>query len=164
MDASPTSAINGADRGADRRTFVTEASLTRGTGMRNGDGRRVILIAERDRNVRELQSFFLDNAGFAVEFADDGQCALDRVRLDPPALLITEILIPKIDGLTLCRLVRNDTAIDDVPVIVFSILAAAARANDAGAAAFLRKPLVESTFLAAINGVIMNATTAERAR
>jgi CheY-like chemotaxis protein len=115
----------------------------------------LILIVERDRNVRELQSFFLNTAGFAVEFADDGQCALDRMRLAPPALLITEILIPRIDGLTLCRLVRNDAGLGDVPVIVFSILAAAARATDAGAAAFLRKPLVESTFLAAINGVMM---------
>lgn len=122
------------------------------------DARPVILIAERDRQIRELQSFFLNKAGFAVEFADDGQSALDRVRCDAPTLLITEILIPKLDGLTLCRLVRADAATGDVPVIVFSILAAAARARDAGAAAFLRKPLVESTFLAAINGVMMNTS------
>src|SRR4051812_42980983 len=119
------------------------------------DGRAVILIVERDRNVRDLQSVYLTKAGFAVEFVDDGECALHRVRRDPPALLITEILIPKIDGLTLCRLVRSDPALGDVPVMVFSLLAAAGRANDAGAAAFLRKPLVESTFLAAINGVMM---------
>ena len=124
----------------------------------------MILIVERDRTVRALQSFFLNRAGFTVEFADDGQSALDRVRRDPPALLITEILIPKIDGLTLCRLVRNDAAIGDVPVIVFSILAAAARASDAGATAFLRKPLVESTFLAAINGSMMKDRPVENAR
>jgi CheY-like chemotaxis protein len=126
--------------------------------------RPVILIVERDRNVRELQLFFLNNAGFAVEFADDGQCALDRVRRAAPALLITEILIPKVDGLTLCRLVRNEPGMADVPVIVFSILAAAARAKDAGAAAFLRKPLVETTFLDAINGVMMNANAVVDAR
>jgi DNA-binding response OmpR family regulator len=124
----------------------------------------LILIVERDRTVRELQLFFLNRAGFTVEFADDGRCALDRVRREPPTLLITEILIPKLDGLTLCRLVRSDAALADVPVIVFSILAAAARAMDAGAAAFLRKPLVESTFLAAINGVLMNANTEVEAR
>ena len=124
----------------------------------------MILIAERDRSVRDLQLCFLNKAGFVVEFADDGQRALDRMRLDPPALLITAILIPKVDGLTLCRLVRGDAALDGVPVIVFSILAAAARANDAGAAAFLRKPLVESTFLAAINGVMMNANAVVHAR
>jgi CheY-like chemotaxis protein len=119
------------------------------------DGRAVILIVERDRTVRELQSYFLNRAGYAVDFVDDGQLALDRVRLEPPALLVTEILIPKIDGLTLCRLVRNDPATDHVPVVVFSILAAAARATDAGAAVFLRKPLVESTFLTAIKGAMM---------
>ena len=118
----------------------------------------IILIAERDRSVRELQLFFLTNAGFIVEFADDGQGALDRARRDPPALLITEILIPKIDGLTLCRLVRDDPALSGMPVVVFSILAAATRATDAGAAGFLRKPLVESTFLAAINGAMMSTT------
>lgn len=132
--------------------------------MQSEDDKALILIVERDRTVRELQSFFLNRAGFVVEFADDGQCAIDRVRLGPPALLITEILIPKIDGLTLCRLVRNDVTIGEVPVIVFSILAAAARASDAGAAAFLRKPLVESTFLAAINGVMMKSRTVENAR
>lgn len=132
--------------------------------MQSEDDKALILIVERDRTVRELQSFFLNRAGFVVEFADDGQCAIDRVRLGPPALLITEILIPKIDGLTLCRLVRNDVTLGEVPVIVFSILAAAARASDAGAAAFLRKPLVESTFLAAINGVMMKSRTVENAR
>jgi len=132
--------------------------------MQHDDGRPLILIVERDRTVRELQLLFLNRAGFAVEFADDGQCALDRVRREAPAVLITEILIPKIDGLTLCRLVRNDAAIRDVPVIVFSILAAAARASDAGATAFLRKPLVESTFLAAITGVMMNANAAVEAQ
>jgi CheY-like chemotaxis protein len=132
--------------------------------MQIDDGRPLILIAERDRSVRELQLIFLNRAGFAVEFADDGQYALDRVRLDMPALLITEILIPRVDGLTLCRLVRNDPAIGGLPVIVFSILAAAARATDAGASVFLRKPLVENTFLAAISGVMMTASAVGDAR
>ena len=115
---------------------------------------RVILIVERDQSVRELQRFFLERAGVGVEFADDGQTALDRVRLARPALIVTEILIPKLDGLTLCRRLRKDPATRDIPVIVFSILAAAARASEAGAAAFLRKPLVESIFIATVQRLI----------
>lgn len=111
---------------------------------------RVVLIAERDQNVRALQSFFLDRAGFTIEFSDDGESALERARRDLPAVIVTEILIPKIDGLTLCRRLREDPVTRDLPVIVFSILAAAARASDAGARAFLRKPIVESTFVAAV--------------
>ena len=115
---------------------------------------RAVLIVERDKNVRDLQSYFLSRAGFSVEFVDDGQAALARARLICPAVLITEILIPKIDGLTLCRYLRDDPSTRDIPVIVFSILAAAARAEDAGARAFLRKPLVESVFLATVEDVI----------
>jgi CheY-like chemotaxis protein len=115
---------------------------------------RVVLIAERDRNVRELQRYFLEKAGLVVEFADDGEAALGRAQLIHPAVVVTEILIPKVDGLTLCRRLREDPTTCDVPVIVFSILAAAARAAEAGAKAFLRKPFVESIFVAAVEDVI----------
>ena len=111
---------------------------------------QVVLIAERDASVRELQSLFLERAGYVVEFADDGQLALDRVRGLAPALLVTEILIPKLDGLTLCRRIRADETLRDLPVFVFSILAAGTRAREAGASGFLRKPLVESTFVAEV--------------
>lgn len=115
---------------------------------------RTVLIAERDASVRELQRYFLERSAFRVEFADDGQAALDLVRLARPALVVTEILLPKLDGLTLCRRLHDDPATRDVPVVVFSVLAAAARATAAGARAFLRKPLVESTFLAAVEQAI----------
>ena len=112
--------------------------------------RRVVLIAERDQNVRALQRYVLERAGLAVDFADDGQAALERARSTMPTLVIAEILIPKLDGLTLCRRLREDAATAHIPVVVFSILAAGARAADAGAHAFLRKPLIESTFIAAV--------------
>jgi CheY-like chemotaxis protein len=114
----------------------------------------LILIAERDKTVRDLQTHFLNKAGFKVEFLDDGEAALEMTRLVQPVLLITEILLPKIDGLTLCRRLREDPGTQTIPIIVFTMLAAAARASDAGASAFLRKPLVESVFLATVREVI----------
>lgn len=113
-----------------------------------------ILVAEGDRNVRDLQAFFLAAAGHEVEFVADGEAALAWVQANPTGLVITEILIPKIDGLTLCRRLRADPATRHVPVLVFSILAAAARAEEAGASAFLRKPLVASTFVATVSALI----------
>lgn len=115
---------------------------------------RLILIAERDENVRELQRHFLTKAGFMVEFADDGESALARARIALVSLVVTEIFIPKIDGLALCRRLRADPLTEQVPVIVFSILASAGRAAEAGASTFLRKPFVESTFLAAVHELI----------
>lgn len=115
---------------------------------------RAILIAERDQNVRELQSYFLGKAGFTVEFADDGRVALERAREARPALIVTEILIPQLDGLALCRRLREDPITRDIPLVVFSFLAAAARASEAGADAFLRKPLVESVFVSTVRQLI----------
>jgi CheY-like chemotaxis protein len=111
---------------------------------------RTILIAERDRNVRDLERHFLESVGFTVAFADDGVAALSQARLTRPQLVITEILIPKLDGLQLCRELKQDPATRDIPVIVFSVLSAEARARESGASAFLRKPLVPSVLLGTI--------------
>lgn len=118
--------------------------------------RRSILIVERDDRVRGFQKFFLERAGFAVEFAGDGEAALERARESPPGVVVTEILVPKIDGLSLCRRLGEDPLTRDVPVVIFSMLAAATRATEAGARAFVRKPLVESVFVAAIQDVLLD--------
>lgn len=124
--------------------------------MSNG---QLVLIAERDQRVREFQKYFLDRAGLRSEFVDDGEAALAFARSLQPAAVVAEILIPKIDGLALCRRLRADPSTVHIPVIIFSMLAASARASEAGATAFLRKPLVESVFLSAIRSAI----AAERA-
>ena len=114
----------------------------------------MILIAERDEAVRALQRFFLERSNFAVEFVDDGLALLGRASGARPQAIVTEILLPKLDGLTACRRLHEDPLTRDVPVIVFSVLAAGTRAAEAGAHAFLRKPLVESVFVAAIQAAI----------
>ena len=114
------------------------------------NGRRSILIAERDERVRDLQRFFLEKAGFNVEFAADGRAAFERAVETIPDLIVTEILITPVDGLTLCRQLRDNPTTNDIPVVVFSILSAASRAAEAGAQVFLRKPIVESTFIGAV--------------
>ena len=134
--------------------------LSHGTNDRPNHRSGTGLIAERDQNVRELQRFFLEKAGFCVEFADDGQMALDRAQLAKPTVVIAEILLPQIDGLTLCRRLQQDPATRAIPVLIFSVLSAGPRAAEAGAKAYLRKPLVESTFISAVQSVIASNNTA----
>lgn len=119
----------------------------------------MILIAERDQSVRALERHFLERAGLQVEFADDGLALLDRVNGARPTVIVTEILLPKLDGLTLCRRLHEDPATRDIPVVVFSILSAARRAAEAGAFAFLRKPLVESVFVGVIQDAVAGRPT-----
>ena len=103
--------------------------------------RAVILCVERDPHVRDLENYFLTEAGFQVTFAADGIEALELARTHRPAIVITEILVPKLDGLALCRRLKADKATKGTAILVFSLLAAEDRARDAGADAFLGKPL-----------------------
>ena len=106
-----------------------------------GAGNAVILCVERDPYVRELETYFLAEVGFGVTFAEDGLQALELARRLHPTIVITEILVPKLDGLALCRRLKSDPETSDIPVLIFSLLAAERRAQDAGADAFLNKPL-----------------------
>jgi len=117
-------------------------------------GGATILVVERDPHVRVLETFFLNEAGYAVEFSDDGAAALERARRLRPALLITEILVPKLDGLALCRLLKADPETRGIRVLIFSILTASARARDAGADAFLRKPLAEQKLVETVRRLL----------
>lgn len=105
--------------------------------------RALILCVERDPHVRELEEYFLVEAGFTVTLAGDGDSALALALSLKPAIIIAEILVPKRDGLALCRDLKSCAETRHAPVLVFSLLAAEARAREAGAAAFLRKPLAE---------------------
>lgn len=124
-------------------------------------GEVLILVVERNPHVRGLERNFLEEAGFAVEFASDGEEALALVRSKRPVLVITEILVPRLDGLSVCREIKRDPALAHVRVLVFSILSAAARAREAGADAFLRRPLAERSLLSAVQELLgMNRATA----
>ncbi len=117
-------------------------------------GRAIILVVERDPHVRELEEHFLNRAGFAVEFERDGAAALQQARKILPDLIITEILVPVLDGLSLCRQLKADSLTREISVVVFSILAAASRAREAGADGFLMKPLAEGALVAMVQQIL----------
>jgi DNA-binding response OmpR family regulator len=103
----------------------------------------LILCVERDPHIRALEAYFLDQAGFMVQFVEDGATALELARSLKPSIVITEILVPGLDGLALCRQLKETQETKGIPIVVFSILSAEVRAREAGAEAFLKKPLAE---------------------
>jgi CheY-like chemotaxis protein len=114
----------------------------------------VILVVERDPHVRDLEAFFLEKAGYSVDFAGDGVEALELVRTRRPDIVITEILVPKLDGLSVCRAIKSDRDLTNTAVLVFSILSAMDRAREAGADAFLLKPLAERRLVATVQELL----------
>jgi DNA-binding response OmpR family regulator len=62
-----------------------------------------ILIADDQRHVIRILAQALERDGYHVDWVLDGQAALERVRLDPPDMLITDIEMPRLDGEALCK-------------------------------------------------------------
>jgi two-component system response regulator MprA len=137
---------------SDARPASTTPPDATDPGPAGGDA--LILVVERDPHVRDLEAYFLNEAGYRVRFAPDGQAALDLARSERPAIVITEILVPRLDGLALCRALKADAALAPVQVLVFSILAAAGRAREAGADAFLMKPLAERRLVETVRELV----------
>jgi DNA-binding response OmpR family regulator len=126
-----------------------------------GSHNALILVVERDPHVRDLEAFFLNEAGFGVEFAADGEAALTMAREIKPEIIITEVLVPKLDGLALCRAVRKEAELKDTVVLIFSILAAQGRAREAGADAFLMKPLAEQRLVQTVRELLAKRANAK---
>jgi CheY-like chemotaxis protein len=126
------------------------------SSSRNGGakGRALILVVERDPHVRALESYFLERAGYEVQFTDDGVQALAEAKALVPDIVISEILVPGLDGLSVCRALKQDPATRGVVVLIFSILAAEKRALEAGADAFLRKPLEDTLLVQSVEKLL----------
>lgn len=114
----------------------------------------LILVVERNPIVQRLERYFLEQAGFSVELASDGLAALARVQELRPQILVAEILVPKLDGLSLCRTIKSKPETKDMLVMIFSHLQAEDRAYEAGADAFLTKPLDEQLLIQTVESLL----------
>lgn len=79
-----------------------------------------ILIAEDEEDVQELVSLHLKNAGFLPVKAENGPEALRLAREEDPRLIVLDIMLAGMDGLDVCRLLKADPAMRDIPVIMLT--------------------------------------------
>lgn len=120
----------------------------------------LILVVERNPVVQRLERYFLEHAGFTVEFANDGLAALARVLELRPKILVAEILVPKLDGLSLCRAIKSKPETKEMLVLIFSHLQAEDRARESGADAFLSKPLDEDLLIKTVEKLLAGRSQA----
>ena len=121
-----------------------------------------VLVVDRDVHLRQLIADFLQDTECTPEFFDDGYAALDHARREPPSIIITEILVPRLDGLALCRLIKGDPALERTKVMVLSVLSAEERAQRSGADVFMAKPIERATLVAALRSLIEPAGAGEQ--
>jgi len=122
--------------------------------QKDSEKRALILVVERNLAVQRLERFFLESAGYTVEFASDGVSALARAQELCPKIVVTEILVPRLDGLSLCRALKTDPRTRSIVVLVFSHLYAEDRALEAGADAFIVKPIDEECLIETVSKLL----------
>ena len=79
-----------------------------------------ILVVEDEPDIVEVVSYNLRQAGMAVEAAEDGETALEMAERGQPDLIILDLMLPGMDGLEVCRLLKQRVSVRDIPVLMLT--------------------------------------------
>ncbi len=127
-----------------------------GTSIIGADG-RMVLLADDNIDMRNYLRRLLRGAGFQVEAVGDGAAALSAVKDRVPDLVLSDVMMPKLDGFGLLAALRNDPALRDVPVLLLSARAgeeAKVEGLSAGADDYLTKPFSARELLARVRAAL----------
>lgn len=83
-----------------------------------------ILVVDDEPDAVDLIEFNLEAAGYAVSTAGDGAEALRKARQMPPDLILLDLMLPEVDGLEVCKILRRDPATAKIPIIMLTAKAA----------------------------------------
>ncbi|MFN0053826.1 MAG: SpoIIE family protein phosphatase [Planctomycetales bacterium] len=117
----------------------------------------IALIAEDSRIQAKILESRLIQAGYTVRVAGDGAAAIEMARREKPAVIISDIEMPRVTGYEFCRAVKEDPALCDVPVILLSTLSEAVdiiKGLDAGADNYVTKPYDPNYLLARVESLL----------
>jgi two-component system, sensor histidine kinase and response regulator len=118
-----------------------------------------VLIVEDSPTQAERLRRLLQSAGYLARVAGNGRLALAAIGARKPQLVLSDIVMPEMDGYELCRAIKSDKDLRDIPVILVTSLndpKDIIRGIEAGADNFIRKPYVEDYLLDRISHMLMN--------
>jgi two-component system response regulator MprA len=117
-----------------------------------------ILVVDDDRAVRESLRRSLSFNGYTVETASDGMEALDTIKSERPDAVVLDVMMPRLDGLEVCRRLRSTG--DDLPILVLTArdsVSERVSGLDAGADDYLPKPFALEELLARLRALLRRA-------
>ncbi|OLC14376.1 MAG: response regulator [Chloroflexi bacterium] len=117
------------------------------------NGPALILIVEDNEANRLLAGAVLEREGYRVEMAGNAQEALDMLAIGSPDLILMDVQMPGMDGLTLTRRLKSNTRTADIPVVALTALAMTGDREltlEAGCSGYISKPINTRTFAAEV--------------
>lgn len=115
-----------------------------------------VLVVDDMDSQRQLMSNFLERAGYAVTTADSGADALEKVKVSQPDIVVTDLVMPELTGLELCRELKREPSTAEIPVIACTTKDRKMDQNWAkkqGVAAYVIKPFTEEQLVDAVRSV-----------
>lgn len=116
-----------------------------------------ILVADDDPATLDLLNEMIKNLGFQPELASDGQEALDAIRENPPDLVLSDVMMPKMSGFELCKRIKEDRTTRLIPVVLLTGLGSTedrVEGIEAGADDFISKPFHLSELSARVHSLL----------
>jgi PleD family two-component response regulator len=116
-----------------------------------------ILVADDEPHIVQILKFTLERAGYQVEMASNGQEALEKIETFNPHLVILDIMMPIMDGYEVCRKMREDFKMNQIPVIMLSAkgdLTERVKGLEGGANDYLIKPYSNDELLLRVKNVL----------
>lgn len=123
-----------------------------------------ILIVEDEQTLRETLAYNLGQEGYTVLTAADGQQALDLARSETPDLIVLDLMLPVLDGLSVCRILRKDSAVPIVMLTARGLEMDRIAGLETGADDYIVKPFSLGEFLARVRAVLRRAPAERRDR
>jgi len=126
-----------------------------------------ILVADDEPELVELVEFNLKQAGYSIATAVDGAEALKKARSQPPDLILLDIMMPEMDGLEVCKILRREPATAKVPIIMLTAKASEidrVLGLELGADDYLTKPFSVRELLLRIKKILARSQTEETAK
>ncbi|MGA2642795.1 MAG: response regulator, partial [Spirochaetia bacterium] len=123
-----------------------------------------VLVVEDSRTQAEQLSQTLEQAGYRVRVAGNGAEALEAIRESRPHLIISDVVMPVMDGYTMCRAIKDDDTLSDIPVIILTSLSDSQdviRGVEAGVDYYLTKPYRAEALLSEIETVLASTPSRE---
>ncbi|HVL54366.1 MAG TPA: response regulator, partial [Vitreimonas sp.] len=113
-------------------------------------GARVLIIEDDPSSVRLLQAY-LAESGYEVSVAPNGEIGLDMAQADPPAAILLDILLPRIDGWEVLRRLKSDPLVRDIPVVIVTVVDERGVGLALGAVDYFVKPIERDALIARLD-------------